>query len=311
MSNESKYHAVNYSILMGLLNYSQSRLEKLQDKLDQLVFIDHLVDASLLRDILQVSNSEIQATALAAKAAIDNLELDDVNVISIKDELYPQLLKQVRRPPQILFYRGLLELAHTPCVSVVGSRNATELGILRAQKVALVLTQHNYTVVSGLAKGIDTAAQTATIKAGGKTIGVIGTTIDKFYPNENKQLQNQIAAGHLLISQFPLQQPGSKYNFPQRNHTMCGLSTATIIVEAGETSGALYQATSCIQENRKLFLMKSLLENKKLEWPQKFVNQGAIVVKDPENLLEELEREDRQKVETSAQMNIFGKTALG
>lgn len=308
---ESQYHAINYSVLMDLIGYSQASLEKLRGNLDELVFLEQRVDRATLKDLLKVTDEKIDESLRRVKAAFDDCELDDISVVSIKEDKYPRLLKQVHAAPVVLFYRGMLELAETPCVSVVGSRQASELGVLRAQKVALVLTEAKYTVVSGLAKGIDTAAQTATIKAGGRTIGVIGTPIDEYYPNENKQLQNKIAGGHLLISQFPLQQPGSRFNFPQRNYTMCGLSLATVIVEASETSGALHQARACIKEGRRLLLMKSLLENKQLTWPRTFVEKGAIVLNDTETLLAELERLKQKEVETGNQLSVFGMAAFG
>jgi DNA processing protein len=311
MSKKSSIHAINYSLLMDLIGYSQAQLEKFNSRLDELVFVDQSVDRSTLREILHVTDEKIVASSQKIKASLADCEPDDISVITIKDEKYPPLLKQMRRPPIVLFYRGFWELTERFCVSVVGSRQATANGILRAQKVALMLTQNDYTIVSGLAKGIDTAAQTATIKAGGKTIGVIGTPIDKYYPNENKQLQNKIAGGHLLISQFPLQQPGSPYNFPQRNYTMCGLSLATVIVEASETSGALHQARACIQEGRTLFIMKSLLENKQLTWPRTFVDKGAIILNNEETLLDELEIAKQKKCQTKQQLNVFGQTATG
>ena len=305
IGRESAIHACNYSLVMALLGYSQAKLEKISDRLDDLVYQDTWVTKSQLKNALGVSDQEIDLCSAEVKRGLSEMTLDDVATITIKDEAYPQLLKQIDRPPQILFVRGDIDLLNTDCVSVVGSRQVSREGVLRAQKVAISLAENSYTLVSGLAKGVDTAAQTATLKAGGKTIAVIGTPIHKYYPRENASLQNKIAEGHLLVSQFPLQQTVSKYNFPLRNFTMCGLSWATVIVEASETSGALYQARACVQEKRTLFIMKSLLENKSLKWPKTFVDKGAIVLKDVDTLLSELAKAKERKDSPDGQLKIL------
>lgn len=304
-------HAVNYSLLMDLLGYSQSKLFQLEKNFDELIFSDQLIAKSELKKYVQVTDEEIDQAKERVQESFAQLTLDDVSVVTIKSALYPPLLKKIKRAPLVLFLRGIGDLMQMPCVSVVGSRAATQEGKLRAQKVAIALTENNYGIVSGLAKGIDTAAHTATIKAGGRTIAVVGTPIDKAYPRENASLQEKIAQGHLLISQFPLAQPVSKYNFPQRNYTMCGLSIATVIVEAGETSGALYQAKACIDEGRKLFIMQSLLENKALTWPAKYIDKGAIILKDVETLLEHLKTALEGQDEKTLQLSVFGKAAIG
>lgn len=275
----------NYSIVMSLLGYSQSKLAKLGSRLNELVYIDRFVSNDELTAVLGVSDEQIKQCMRDFQIAFEQVDRRDFNILSIRDAEYPELLKKIDRPPQILFLRGDIELLNTQCVSVVGSRAVSPEGVKRAQRVAIALSANNYTVVSGLAAGVDTAAHTATMKAGGRTIAVVGTPVNKYYPKENRALQDKVAEGHLLVSQFPFQQPTSPYNFPQRNFTMCGLSLATVIVEASETSGALYQATACIKEKRTLFIMKSLLENKSLKWPRKFVDQGAIVLDDIDTLL--------------------------
>lgn len=305
IDRKSPIHACNYSLVMALLGYSQSKLEKIGDRVEQLVYQDEWVTKSQLKNALGVSDQEIDQCSAEVKRGLAEVTLDDVGIITIKDDAYPPLLKAIDRPPQVLFVRGDIDLLKTDCVSVVGSRQVSREGVLRAQRVAINLAENGYTLVSGLAKGVDTAAQTATIKAGGKTIGVIGTPIHKYYPRENAALQNKIAEGHLLVSQFPLQQPVSKFNFPQRNYTMCGLSWATVIVEASETSGALYQARACVQEKRKLFIMKSLLDNKSLKWPKTFVEKGAIVLKDVDMLMTELEKAKAQKPVGADQLKIL------
>jgi len=285
---KNRIQAINYNIFLESLGYSLPKLRQHQDIWNRFIFIDSLLsDFDGLAAAVGRSPEEIEQISSRVTSTFQRSTLD-FSITTINDDTYPASLRKLSKPPLMIFSRGVIEYANDPCVSVVGSRVASEEGRRRAQKLAILLAQNGYTVVSGLAAGIDTAAQTAIVKAGGKTIGVIGTPIDQCYPKENITLQEKIATGHLLISQFPLAQPTQKYNFPQRNYTMCGLSSATVIVEAGETSGALYQARYCLQEGRKLFVMKSLLENKALTWPKTYVKRGAIVLENIEQLVSEL-----------------------
>lgn len=203
---------------------------------------------------------------------------------------YPQALRDARHPVQFLYYRGDFDLLSMPQrVAVVGSREASEDGIRRARKLAKRLVDDGIVVVSGLAKGIDTAAHTAAIEAGGKTIGVIGTPISESYPKENTDLQKQIARDYLLVSQVPViryarQTPHwNRLFFPERNATMSALTQATVIVEAGETSGSLTQGRAALEQGRKLFILDNCFK-RGLKWPERLQSQGAIRVSDYEEI---------------------------
>ena len=199
---------------------------------------------------------------------------------------YPPKLREARYPIELFYYKGDIELLSNRCVSVVGSRNCSDEGKRRASKLVRGLVENDYTIVSGLALGVDTAALTAAIGAGGKVIGVIGTPIDQYYPKENQKLQDSIAENQLLISQVPFYRYHTEHfknrriYFPQRNETMSALSEATIIIEAGETSGTLTQARAAISQGRKLFILNSCFENKNLTWPRTYEEKGAIRVRD-------------------------------
>lgn len=169
-----------------------------------------------------------------------------------------------------LWLAGDLSLVRMPCVAVVGARKVSREGAARARRLARELVQAGIVVVSGLAKGVDTQALTAAMEAGGKTIGVIGTPIEKAYPAENKRLQEKIHTEHLLISQFAPGKPVYQSNFPERNKLMAAISDATVIVEASDTSGSLHQAAECVRLGRWLFIAKSLMDNPKLRWPKDF-----------------------------------------
>lgn len=207
---------------------------------------------------------------------------------------YPKRLREARHPIELLYYRGFWEISETRSVAVVGSRKATEFGMARARKIAQELVELKYTVVSGLAEGIDTAAHNAAIEAGGRTIAVIGTPLNHIYPKSNADLQSKIAAEHLVISQVPVlkyEQQDYRRNrsfFPERNVTMSALTDATIIVEAGETSGTLTQARAALHQGRKLFILNSCFD-KGLSWPERFEKKGAVRVKSMDDIWDSLE----------------------
>jgi len=167
---------------------------------------------------------------------------------------YPPKLRDARYPIELLYYRGWWNLVETRSVAVVGTRSPSVDGLKRAAKLASLLVRDGFTVVSGLARGIDTAALTTALASDGQVIAVIGTAICDYYPRENMSLQDKIAGRYLLVSQVPIvrssrQRPlQNRVFFPERNITMSALTEATVIVEAGETSGTLTQARAAIQQ---------------------------------------------------------------
>jgi len=175
-----------------------------------------------------------------------------------------------------LYYAGELQLVERPCVSIVGTREATHQGFSRASRLACELVQRGVVIVSGLARGIDVAAQSSAIENGGQTIGVIGTPLSKASPSENAPLQEKIWREHLLISPFPEGRPVYRANFPQRNRVMAAISDATVIVEASDTSGTLHQAAECHRLGRWLFIMKAVADDTSLSWPGKFLKYPKV-----------------------------------
>lgn len=203
---------------------------------------------------------------------------------------YPAKLRDAKHPVELLYFQGVWELTESRCIAVVGSRRPSKEGLKRAAKLSRELVKRGYTVVSGLAAGIDTAAHTAALDADGRTIAVIGTPLTTAYPAHNKSLQHDIAKRFLVISQVPVlryEQQGPQQNrlfFPERNATMSALTDATIIVEAGETSGTLIQARAAFHQGRKLFILDSCFQNPELTWPVRFEAQGAIRVREPDDI---------------------------
>ena len=207
---------------------------------------------------------------------------------------YPFRLRDASTPVEMLYFQGWWDLVETPSVAVVGTRNPSEQGRKRTRKMVQALLEDGFTIVSGLAKGIDTVSQETAIAEGGKTIGVIGTPLGNYYPKFNENLQRRIAAKFLLISQIPVERyeaqnpTTNRFFFPERNKTMSALSQATIIIESGETSGTLTQAREAIYQGRKLFILDSCFRNPKLTWPAKFEAKGAIRVREYDDVRSEL-----------------------
>ena len=197
---------------------------------------------------------------------------------------YPAKLKDAREPVELLYYTGNLDYLHTRCIAIVGTRKPSAGGLAKTAELVSRLVRDDFTIVSGLAAGIDTQAHTSAIANGGRTIAVIGTPLNKVYPEENAALQNRIALEHLLISQVPFfrytQQTfvGNKLFFPERNKTMSALTEATLIMEASETSGTLIQARAALDQKRKLLIWEDCFLNKNIAWPERFIEKGAIRV---------------------------------
>jgi DNA processing protein len=191
--------------------------------------------------------------------------------------------------PKQLYVVGQLPIPlSSPRVSVIGSRKASSKGLNAACIIAGFFAKHDVTVVSGLAEGIDSAAHKGTIEANGHTIAVLGTPLNKFYPKQNQELQQFIMQKHLAISQFPIGYPIMPKNFIIRNRTMALISDATIIIEAGNSSGSLHQGWEALRLGRPLFIWSPLMRDYSLEWPEKMEKYGAIGFTDPEEVLEEL-----------------------
>ena len=203
---------------------------------------------------------------------------------------YPIKLRAAKHPVEMLYYRGAWEISEMRGIAVVGSREASEDGVKRAVRLARELVDRGFTVVSGLAKGIDGAAHRAAIDRGGRTIAVVGTPLGTCYPKGHAALQEEIARDHLLISQVPVlryskQAPQhNRFFFPERNVTMSALTEGTIIVEAGETSGTLTQARAALHQGRKLFILDSCFQRSDISWPARYEAEGAVRVRTPEDI---------------------------
>lgn len=203
---------------------------------------------------------------------------------------YPEKLRDAKYPVEFLYYQGWWDLVASRSVAVVGTRKPTAAGLARTHRLVRDLVADDFTVVSGLAAGVDTAVHETAIAENGRTIAVIGTPLSATYPRENADLQRRLARDFLVISQVPVHRyqkqdfRRNRFFFPERNITMSALTEATIIVEAGDTSGTLIQARAALQQGRKLFVLDSCFRNAAVTWPQKFAAKGAIRVTDYDDI---------------------------
>ena len=212
-----------------------------------------------------------------------------MHLVTVLEPGYPPNLRAVHDRPPMVFVAGRLTPADSHAVAVVGARKATRAGIARAGAIAEHLVDRGYTVVSGLAAGIDTAAHTAALARGGRTVAVIGTGLARSYPPQNEGLQRRIASDCAVISQFWPDAPPSRRSFPMRNAVMSGVTLATVVVEASDTSGARMQARLALAQGRPVFLLASLVEQQ--PWAREYAARpGTQVVQSPEEITAGVER---------------------
>jgi DNA processing protein len=213
-------------------------------------------------------------------------------LVTVLDSEYPANLRLIPNLPPFLFYRGELDEADVRSVAVVGTRDASAAGIRRARQMSSRLAEQRVTIISGLARGIDSAAHRGALECDTRTIAVLGTGITKCYPPENRELAEAIVHRGALVSQFwPTRSPG-KDTFPRRNVVTSGLSQGTVVIEATKTSGAKMQARLALEHGKKVFLVKSLVTDQ--PWAQDYVRKrGAIEVAGVDEVMRHLASTER------------------
>lgn len=200
----------------------------------------------------------------------------DIKIVSVLDHDYPQYLAQIRDAPLLIYYEGRIEPVDR-AVAIVGSRQATREECERARLIAQMMVEQGYSVASGLARGVDTAAHEGTLEADGRTIAVMGTGIDITYPPENIQLRSRIVeSGGLVLTQFEPGAAPTKVSFPMRNATMSGYSQATIVVAAGEYSGTRNHVRSALAHGRSVILLAPVV--RETQWARKLVGNPGVYI---------------------------------
>jgi DNA processing protein len=222
-----------------------------------------------------------------AKKELDLIFKKNIKIITLTDSAYPALLKQIIDPPPFLTYLGKLD-NKAPCISVIGSRTATSYGLSTSENLSYNLAKKGFQIVSGLARGIDAMAHKGALRAGGKTIAVMGSGLNKIYPRENTGLFNTIAQKGTIFSEFKVNTDPFPSNFPIRNRIIAGLSCGSIVVEAARRSGSLITARLATEYNREVFAVPGSIKSKKSEGTHALLKQGARLVENEMDIIDEL-----------------------
>lgn len=208
---------------------------------------------------------------------------------AVKDKGYPANLRYIFDPPQALYVSGSIVQEDNLAIAIVGSRRATYYGLKNAESLSFELATRGITIVSGLARGVDSAAHRAALKAGGRTIAVLGSGLNVIYPPENKELSEKITHSGAVISEFALDTPPYRVNFPRRNRIISGLSLGVIVVEAARKSGALITANCALEQGREVFALPGKIDSFTSSGTHSLIKQGAKLVESIEDVIEELE----------------------
>ena len=219
------------------------------------------------------------------------IELCRQNNISILTDFeahYPKLLREIFDPPAILYYRGSFLPQDSISIAIVGTRHATAYGRAQAERLASELSRAGFTTISGLARGIDSAAHRGALNAGGRTIAVLGSGLLSIYPPEHRQLANEVAQNGVLLSESPPRSKPLSGSFPQRNRIITGLSLGVIVVEAADRSGALISARHAMEQNREVFAVPGRVDLRTSRGCHRLLRDGAKLVETADDVLEEL-----------------------
>jgi DNA processing protein len=239
--------------------------------------------------------SKVIENFLAIRSSVDldqiweRLQVQGIQVLILKDEAYPRRLKEIAQPPPVLYVRGELCPEDDWAVAVVGTRRITSYGRQVAEEVAATLARSGITLVSGLARGVDAVAHQAALNAGGRTLAILGSGVDRVYPPENRRLAEQILSRGALLSDYPPGTPPESTNFPPRNRIISGLSMGVVVVEAGQTSGALITASFAADQGREVFAVPGNINAPQSVGTNRLIQNGAHPLMDPQEILEVLE----------------------
>ncbi len=228
----------------------------------------------------------------------DRIKATGATLVPVTNPAYPEKLRGILDPPTLLFCRGDLALLTSISVAVVGTRKPTPYGMAVAEKLSGDLATLGVGIISGMARGIDTAAHQGALRAGGKTIAVFGCGVDMVYPSENRKLYDEIAARGLMVSEFPMGAPAFPQNFPIRNRIVSGMSSGVLVVEGAQYSGSAITARLAMDQGRDVFAVPGNITSK-LSWaPNLLIRQGAKLVMDAQDIVSELPPDERFRLQT-------------
>ena len=233
-------------------------------------------------------------------------------LVALTDSRYPELLRRIYDPPPILFAKGRVELLGSVGLGIVGTRHPTPYGVAASERLSADLARAGVTIVSGLARGIDTAAHRAALQVGGATTAVLGCGVDIIYPSENKKLAAEMAEKGLVLSEFPMGTNAFPQNFPVRNRIVSGLSVGVLIIEGAQYSGSAITAKLAMDQGREVFAVPGNITSKMSWGPNLLIKQGAKLVQDWNDVVSDLPAEaQRRLIEQGRQRLLFEGVAAG
>lgn len=231
------------------------------------------------------------------------LEEIGARLLTLHHELYPKRLKEIYDPPPLLYLRGDLKKEDELAVAIVGSRKTTQYGRWMAEKISQDLSRHGITIISGMARGIDSVAHWGALSSGGRTIAVLGCGVDVVYPSENRGLFRKIIEQGALLSEFPIGTPPESGHFPRRNRIISGLAIGVVIVQAGERSGALITAGYALEQGREVFAVPGNVGTETSRGANRLIREGAKMVESSEDILEEILPQWKREKEVESEEN--------
>jgi DNA processing protein len=232
-----------------------------------------------------ITETDIQGKVRSELKLVEEL---NASIVTFTDKSYPNNLKQIYDPPPLLYVRGDLQAKDDLAISMVGSRLSSSYGRMITERIAGDMARHGVTIVSGMARGIDSAAHRGALSAGGRTIAVLGCGVDIVYPPENRRLFEEITAHGAVISEFPMSTPPEGTNFPRRNRIISGLSLGVVVVQADSRSGSLITAGLALEQNRDVFAVPGNVGMARSRGTNRLIKQGAKLVESADDILEEI-----------------------
>lgn len=240
----------------------------------------------------------------AVQQEFDAITSHGAHIITWNDDEYPDALKNIFDPPPILYVKGQRMHAHDVMVAIVGSRQSSTYGRTVAEQLAKQFALKGVSVVSGMARGIDSAAHRGAIRAGGQTIAVLGCGVDVVYPPEHSDLYQEIIEKGTLLSELPMATKPDRRNFPARNRIISGLSLATVVVEAGEQSGALITADMALEQGRDVFAVPGNITSGSSKGTNRLIKQGAALIEHADDVLNAISSEIRRELQQETQPEL-------
>ncbi len=285
-------------ILYNMSGVSPANFRKLLDKYGALENIRQ-EDLDKLFDKKKLLHKELDKE-------LKQIRKEGVKVLTYEDEEYPASLKYISDPPYVLYVKGAFKKEDSISIGVVGCRNPTTYGKICTEKLTTKLVQRGFTVVSGLARGIDTICHNTAVRMKRRNIAVLGNGFSRLYPQENRGLAEEIARCGAVVSEFSIFTEPDRFNFPRRNRVISGLSLGTLVIEAGEKSGALITAKYALEQCREVFALPGNITSEESRGTNSLIKQGAKLVTDVEDIIEELKDALPEEF-----LNIKGQAELG